>query len=110
MELAQLPKELGSGGTAFLLWQPCLHKAKAFRLDFQVGICECVALEDYENCSIMNEIFTEDTPLSQYVNISLLSQILPLLKTYTRKAMRTVLQATYMFKVDLLISDAREIV
>lgn len=86
----------------FFLWQPCLHKAKAFRLGFQVGICECVTLEDYENCSIMNEILTEDTPLSQYVNIYLLSQILPLLKTYTRKAMGAVLQATYMFKVYML--------
>lgn len=86
----------------FFLRQPCLRKAKAFRLDFQVGTCECVTLEDYENCSIMNEIFTEDTSLSQYINIYLLSQILALLKTYTRKAMRAVLQATYVFKVYML--------
>lgn len=48
----------------FFLRQPCLHKAKAFRL----GFCECVTLEDYESF-IMNEIFTEDTPLSQYVSM-----------------------------------------
>lgn len=51
----------------FFLRQPCLHKAKAFRLVFQVGTCECVTLEDYESF-IINEIFTEDVPLNQYVN------------------------------------------
>lgn len=52
----------------FFLQQLCLHKAKAFRLVFKVGTYECVTLEDYESF-IINEIFTEDVPLSQYVNM-----------------------------------------
>lgn len=52
----------------FFLRQPCLHKAKAFRFVFEVGTCECVALEGYKSF-IINEMFTEDVPLSQYVNM-----------------------------------------
>lgn len=52
----------------FFLRQPCLHKAKPFRLVFKVGACACVTSEDYESFKI-NEIFTEDVPLSQNVNM-----------------------------------------